>query len=94
MLKDKAGPLVSSKQGEEEVNAAVELQKNVKKWLRFTELIVVLNANLMEISNRWADGKGPLANEFSANEVKLLIRALFQNTERRSAVLLKIKWKL
>lgn len=41
--------------------------------------------------HRWADGKGPLAAEFSAAEVKSLIRALFQNTERRAAALAKIK---
>ncbi|KAK3093664.1 hypothetical protein FSP39_018645 [Pinctada imbricata] len=92
MLQDKSGPLMAATEKEkEEINVTVELQKNVSKWLRFKELIIILNANLMEISNRWADGKGPLANEFSANEVKMLIRALFQNTERRSTILLKIK---
>uniref|UniRef100_A0A2K6FU89 Zw10 kinetochore protein n=1 Tax=Propithecus coquereli TaxID=379532 RepID=A0A2K6FU89_PROCO len=40
---------------------------------------------------RWADGKGPLATAFSSSEVKALIRALFQNTERRAAALAKIK---
>lgn len=43
------------------------------------------------LPSRWADGKGPLAEEFSAAEVKSLIRALFQNTERRAAALAKIK---
>lgn len=40
---------------------------------------------------RWADAKGPLALEFSSSEVKNLIRALFQNTERRAVALTKIK---
>ncbi|XP_012514599.1 PREDICTED: centromere/kinetochore protein zw10 homolog [Propithecus coquereli] len=40
---------------------------------------------------KWADGKGPLATAFSSSEVKALIRALFQNTERRAAALAKIK---
>lgn len=35
--------------------------------------------------------QGPLAHEFSAQEVRGLIRALFQNTDRRAAVLAKIK---
>lgn len=39
---------------------------------------------------RWAEGKGPLAVEFSCNEMKSLIRALFKNTERRAAALAKI----
>ena len=72
-------------------NAPLELQRNVPKWLRFKELINVLNASLLEISDRWAEGKGPLAVEFSPNEMKQLIRALFQNTERRANILSKIK---
>lgn len=35
--------------------------------------------------------QGPLAHEFGAQEVRGLIRALFQNTDRRAAVLAKIK---
>lgn len=41
--------------------------------------------------HRWANAKGPLAVEFSSSEVKSLIRALFQNTERRAVALSKIK---
>ena len=40
---------------------------------------------------RWAEGKGPLAVEFSGPEMKSLVRALFQNTERRAVALAKIK---
>ena len=39
----------------------------------------------------WGGGKGHLGMEFQAEQVKQLIRALFQNTERRAAVLAKIK---
>ena len=67
------------------------LQKYVRKWLKFKEMLIVLNAGLLEISDRWADGKGPLSQEYSANEVKQLLRALFQNTDRRAAVLARIK---
>ncbi|MGH0145845.1 UNVERIFIED_CONTAM: hypothetical protein FKN15_069854 [Acipenser sinensis] len=63
----------------------------VQKWMTFKELMIVLQASLQEIVDRWADGKGPLAAEFSTNEVKSLIRALFQNTDRRAAALSKIK---
>ena len=35
--------------------------------------------------------QGPLAHECSAQEVRGLIRALFQNTDRRAAVLAKLK---
>ncbi|XP_066495731.1 centromere/kinetochore protein zw10 homolog [Tiliqua scincoides] len=68
-----------------------EVPVYVPKWLMFKELMLVLQASLQEIVDRWADGKGPLAAEFSPSEVKNLIRALFQNTERRAAALAKIK---
>lgn len=68
-----------------------EPENFVKKWLKFQELIVVLNSSLRVIEDRWGEGKGVLAKEFSAEEVKQLIRAIFQNTERRAAVLSKIK---
>ncbi|CAH3198135.1 unnamed protein product, partial [Porites evermanni] len=63
----------------------------VPHWIRYKELIGILEASLQDIVDRWAEGKGPLAHEFSAQEVRGLIRALFQNTDRRAAVLAKIK---
>lgn len=75
---------------DEKVNTEVQLLKNVSKWRKFKELLLMLNAGLQDIADRWADGKGPLAAEFSSNEVKPLIRALFQNTDRRAAVLARI----
>ncbi|KAF4794228.1 Centromere/kinetochore protein zw10 like protein [Turdus rufiventris] len=68
-----------------------EVPVYVQNWMTFKELMIILQANLQEIVDQWADGKGPLAKEFSAAEVKSLIRALFQNTERRAAALAKIK---
>ncbi|XP_066948974.1 centromere/kinetochore protein zw10 homolog isoform X1 [Macrobrachium rosenbergii] len=63
----------------------------VKLWGKFSELIIVLGASLREILDRWAEGKGPLAHEFTPDEAKQLIRALFQNTDKRAHVLAKIK---
>ena len=51
---------------------------------------VVSNTNL-SIGLRWSDGKGPLALYFTADEAKALVRALFQNTEKRAVVLASIK---
>ncbi|CAL7934411.1 unnamed protein product [Xylocopa violacea] len=68
-----------------------EIYRHVKKWEKFLELIQVLGASLREIEVRWNGGKGPLAREFTAPQVKQLIRALFQNTERRSNLLASIK---
>ncbi|XP_072303091.1 centromere/kinetochore protein zw10 homolog [Eucyclogobius newberryi] len=87
------GPLVFTPLTEEKKNRRYqeEVGLYVKKWSMFKELAIVLKANLQEIVDRWADGKGPLAVEFSSSEVKSLIRALFQNTERRAVALTKIK---
>lgn len=62
----------------------------VSNWNKFNELIFVLNASLVDIDDRWSNGKGPLALQFQAEEVRKLIRALFQNTSRRANVLSKI----
>ncbi|CAL8365227.1 unnamed protein product [Lota lota] len=87
------GPLVFVPLAEERKNNIYqeEVPLFVKKWTTFKELVIVLRANLQEIVNRWAEGKGPLAMEFSSSEMKSLVRALFQNTERRALALTKIK---
>lgn len=87
------GLLVFTPLAEEKKNKKYqeEVPLYVKKWSTFKELVIVLRATLQEIVDRWADGKGPLAVEFSSSEVKNLIRALFQNTERRAVALTKIK---
>ncbi|XP_054481871.1 centromere/kinetochore protein zw10 homolog [Anoplopoma fimbria] len=87
------GPLVFIPLAEENKNKKYqeEVPLYVRKWSTFKELVIVLRANLQEIVDRWTDGKGPLALEFSSLEVKNLIRALFQNTERRAVALTKIK---
>nr|XP_022903639.1 centromere/kinetochore protein zw10 homolog [Onthophagus taurus] len=64
---------------------------HVDLWRKLNELSFLLSANLLEISDRWADGKGPLALHFKGEELKNLIRALFQNSDRRAAVLSKIQ---
>ncbi|KAK9877129.1 hypothetical protein WA026_016873 [Henosepilachna vigintioctopunctata] len=63
----------------------------VPLWHKFNELIFVLGASLVDIDDRWADGKGPLALQFKPYELKGMIRALFQNTDRRAAILAKIR---
>nr|XP_055162382.1 centromere/kinetochore protein zw10 homolog isoform X2 [Nyctereutes procyonoides] len=87
------GPHVFAPLSEESKNTKYqeEVPVYVPKWMPFKELMMMLQASLQEIGDRWADGKGPLAAAFSSSEVKALIRALFQNTERRAAALAKIK---
>lgn len=85
----------SSQETEDDIKrsaiAKAELHRHVSLWSKFMELQLVLSSSLQEISDRWSDGKGPLASEFLPSEIKQLIRALFQNTDRRAAVLAKIK---
>ncbi|XP_053335210.1 centromere/kinetochore protein zw10 homolog [Clarias gariepinus] len=87
------GPLVFTPLPDESKNKKYqeEVPVYVRKWMTFKELSMVLQASLQEIVDRWAEGKGPLAQEFSSNEMKSLIRALFQNTDRRAVALNKIK---
>ncbi|KAF2899559.1 hypothetical protein ILUMI_06609 [Ignelater luminosus] len=62
----------------------------VESWQKLNDLVFILGARLVDIADRWAEGKGPLTLHFSADEVRNLIKALFQNTDRRAAVLNKI----
>lgn len=78
--------------GRELISSAepASVYKFVPKWNKMEEMKFLLTARLQEIVDRWADGKGPLASEFTAVELKQLVRALFQNTEKRAAVLASI----
>lgn len=72
-------------------NPDLSWRKYVAKWPLLEELVFLLSSSLREIVDRWADGKGPLANAFSIVEVKGFIRALFQNTEHRAQAISKIR---
>lgn len=76
------------------LNETEELQKLVvvlSEHHKLLEMKFVLKANLQEITDRWDNGDGPLTLAFTPDQLKHMIRALFQNTERRSALLSKIK---
>ena len=95
MVDDKAASFYSSdKEGnapQDKAAVTVQLNRYVAKYRRMVELQMVLTGSLQEIADRWSEGAGPLATEFTPSEIKQLIRALFQNTDRRAAVLSKIK---
>lgn len=61
-----------------------------KSWEKLRELETVLNAGLQDIVDTWDYGSGPLAQHFTGVEMRGLIKALFQNTERRATALSKI----
>lgn len=73
--------------GEADVLAA----KYVVSWNRFKFFLMILKANLVDIDTMWANGKGILPLYYEPEEMRGLIRALFMNTDRRAAVLAKIK---
>lgn len=67
------------------------LQANkVKYWSKLNQLNTILKSSLIQITELWCEGKGPLTLNFKAEEVKHLIRALFQNTDRRANALATI----
>ncbi|XP_055547359.1 centromere/kinetochore protein zw10 [Wyeomyia smithii] len=62
----------------------------VKPWTKLLQLHKILDSSLVEITELWAEGKGPLTLNYKADEVKHLIRALFQNTNHRQMSLASI----
>ncbi|CAG4977003.1 unnamed protein product [Parnassius apollo] len=68
-----------------------DVNTHVKSWLKLQELIFVLGGSLKDIENHWNDGNGPLATHFTTEELRSLIKALFQNTQFRANLLSKIK---
>uniref|UniRef100_A0A914M126 ZW10 C-terminal helical domain-containing protein n=1 Tax=Meloidogyne incognita TaxID=6306 RepID=A0A914M126_MELIC len=61
-----------------------------ESYYMLIEIIFCLKSNLSEIGHRWCQGKGPLATWLTPHQVKQLIRALFQNTEKRAQLLTQI----
>ncbi|KAH8329970.1 hypothetical protein KR067_011957 [Drosophila pandora] len=62
----------------------------VHSWLKLQQLKAMMNASLKEITELWCDGAGPLTASYKADEIKHLIRALFQDTDRRAKAITQI----
>ncbi|XP_013112183.1 centromere/kinetochore protein zw10 [Stomoxys calcitrans] len=62
----------------------------VPSWMKLQQLQMILSASLQEIADQWCDGAGILTVNFKAEEIRHLIRALFQNTDRRAKILSRI----
>lgn len=58
--------------------------------MKLEQLKMILNASLQEITEQWCEGAGILTVNYKAEEIKHIIRALFQNTDRRAKALTKI----
>ncbi|XP_062140261.1 centromere/kinetochore protein zw10 [Drosophila sulfurigaster albostrigata] len=62
----------------------------VRSWQKLQQLKLMMNASLKEFTELWCDGAGPLTANYQANEIKHLIRALFQDTDRRAKAITQI----
>ncbi|KAM8720970.1 hypothetical protein ACLKA7_006931 [Drosophila subpalustris] len=62
----------------------------VRTWQKLQQLKVMMNASLKEFTELWCDGAGPLTANYQASEIKHLIRALFQDTDRRAKAITQI----
>jgi len=69
----------------------VTLQDSVPVWLRFRELATFFGLGLGDVVDRWADGKGPLAVQFSGAELPRLVVAVFEKTSRRDALVAQLQ---
>ena len=58
--------------------------------MKLIQMKMILNASLVQITDQWSEGKGPLTLHYKPDDIKHLIRALFQNTERRAVALASI----
>uniref|UniRef100_A0A182Q8W2 Centromere/kinetochore protein zw10 n=1 Tax=Anopheles farauti TaxID=69004 RepID=A0A182Q8W2_9DIPT len=67
-----------------------EIHQLVKQWTKLLQLRQILCGSLVEITELWAEGKGPLTMCFSSEEIKHLVRALFQNTKQRQTCIASI----
>uniref|UniRef100_A0A1B0DRH2 Centromere/kinetochore protein zw10 n=1 Tax=Phlebotomus papatasi TaxID=29031 RepID=A0A1B0DRH2_PHLPP len=65
----------------------LEINVAVKSWVKLKQLAMMLSGSLAEITEHWSGGKGPLTLNYKPEEIKHLIRALFQNTNRRAIAL-------
>nr|O44218.2 RecName: Full=Centromere/kinetochore protein zw10; AltName: Full=Mitotic 15 protein [Drosophila pseudoobscura pseudoobscura] len=62
----------------------------VRSWMKLQQLKTMMNASLKEITELWCKGAGPLTANYKADEIRYLIRALFQDTDRRAKAITQI----
>uniref|UniRef100_A0A182W3D6 Centromere/kinetochore protein zw10 n=1 Tax=Anopheles minimus TaxID=112268 RepID=A0A182W3D6_9DIPT len=67
-----------------------EIHQLAKQWMKLLQLRQILCGSLVQITEQWAEGKGPLTMCFGADEIKHLVRALFQNTKQRQTCIASI----
>lgn len=65
-----------------------DLPSYAAHWVKLEEVAFVLQANLQQITAFWC---GEKAKALTASDIRGMIRALFQNTDKRATALAKIK---
>lgn len=66
----------------------VSVYNMVPTWPKMLHLQFILDSSLVDIASSWKSGQ--ISQSFKAEDVKRLIRALFQNTDRRANALSSI----
>ena len=67
-----------------------EMREVCDEWCRFNELILLLDASLKLIQERWGQGKGPFGQNFLVSEITNFIKGSFKSSEKRTELLLCI----
>lgn len=74
--------------GQSLIEPDVSVYNMVPTWPKMLHLQFILDSSLVDIANSWKSGQ--ISQSFKAEDVKRLIRALFQNTDRRANALSSI----
>ncbi|KAI6656753.1 Centromere/kinetochore protein zw10-like [Oopsacas minuta] len=73
---------------ETETDTETEILREVcEEWIRFNELIILLDASLKQIKERWGDGIGPLGLNFKVSEIRNFVRGSFKTSDKRAQLL-------
>jgi hypothetical protein len=76
---------VVDEKGQALFEADTSLFNYITSWQKMLHLQFILDAALVDITNSWKSGQ--ISQSFKVEEVKRMIRALFQNTDRRANAL-------
>lgn len=64
----------------------------VNNWNKLSGLVFILHASMIDICEKWTNRTtSDLFRDFKATEIRQLIKAIFQNSDRRANILTKIQ---
>ncbi|ESN91535.1 hypothetical protein HELRODRAFT_165588 [Helobdella robusta] len=85
--KSRAINIQTSKESECIQDPDVVSVRHVSLWTKFGLLIELLAGDLNYVYNGWLNGKGLLASHYEKEEIVRFVRAMFEKTKKREAVL-------